>query len=296
MFIYNFFVEYSPAGRAGYDFCSHINGDREVIYGYDDNRRTHQPRVFFNNLTKTAVEAFWDENGNMAQLLNRSNGDIRFHEWDEENRLRFAVGQKWSGCYGYDADGERIWKLTGYSAQTQVNGNKRTFQIELDNLTLYPNPYMTITPWYYTKHYYAGNSRIATTSGRGGFEYSEDSIAPIAISRLSPAERQKMTTFHTRYKQEYPFGLLRAYPTKNVDIKGELKDGLQYKGTNDELEYMEVDTKENLLLQPLTQWRQKDCSGEEDVFYTHSDHLGTANIRTDSRGLPIVRVDPLAHL
>ena len=283
----NFFTEYSPAGRAGYDFCSHINGDREVIYGYDDNRQTHQPKVFFNNLTKTAVEAFWDENGNMAQLLNRSNGDIRFHEWDEENRLRFAVGQKWSGGYGYDADGVRIWKLAGYSAQTQVNGNKRTFQINLDHLTLYPNPYITITPRYYTKHYYAGNSRIATTLGRGGFEFSEDSIEPIAISRLSPAERQKMATFHTRYRQEYPFGVLRTEPTKNTDTRGVLKDELQYKGGSAELEYMETDTKEDLLLYPMTQWRKKDCSGEEDVFYTHTDHLGTANIRTDSRGLPV---------
>ena len=33
----------------------------------------------------------------------------RLHEWDEENRLRFVLGEKFAGYYGYDANGERAF-------------------------------------------------------------------------------------------------------------------------------------------------------------------------------------------
>ena len=51
---------------------------------------------------------FWDANGNLAQIINCKRGTKRYHEWDEENRLKFVLGEKYAGFYGYDANAKVI--------------------------------------------------------------------------------------------------------------------------------------------------------------------------------------------
>ena len=41
--------------------------------------------------------------------------------------------------------------------------------LSFDDVVLYPNPYITVTPKGYTKHYFMGLERIATAIGGGGF-------------------------------------------------------------------------------------------------------------------------------
>ncbi len=276
---------YSSAGRLGNSFCSHIGGCRDVRYGYDKKGLTHQPRVLFNDYANTTMDLYWERAGNLSQIHNMQNGDVRFHEWDEENRLCFAVDNKRAGQYGYDADGVRVWKLAGYSAQTQVNGSDKAFEVILDDKTLYPDPYVTIMPWYYTKHYYAGSSRIATALGNGGFGYSTDSGGEChAIDPLTPLERQRLQQRDRYYKQDYPFGYLGSEQTENCSMDG---TGMPYKGKTTELEGMNVYIKENMLLSSLGDRLQPATNnGKEETFYTHADHLGTASTRTDSNGMP----------
>ena len=40
------------------------------------------------------MEFFWDANGNLAQMIGCKQNSGRLHEWDEENRLRFVLGDK----------------------------------------------------------------------------------------------------------------------------------------------------------------------------------------------------------
>ena len=54
----------------------------------------------------------------------------------------------------YDANGERIYKLTGTSIG-QVNSGPTKAQAIFDDAVLYPNPYITITPQGYTKHFWS---------------------------------------------------------------------------------------------------------------------------------------------
>ena len=63
---------------------------------------THQPRTMFDPQVGT-LEFFWDANGNLAQMIGCKQNLGRLHEWDEENRLRFVLGDKHAGYYGYDA-------------------------------------------------------------------------------------------------------------------------------------------------------------------------------------------------
>ena len=48
---------------------------------------------------------YWDASGNLAQMICDKQNSARLHEWDEENRLRFVLGEKYAGFYGYDGNG-----------------------------------------------------------------------------------------------------------------------------------------------------------------------------------------------
>ena len=50
-------------------------------------------------------------------------------EWDEENRLRFVLGDKYAGYYGYDANGERVYKLTATASSV---ASKRQVRVKAD--------------------------------------------------------------------------------------------------------------------------------------------------------------------
>jgi RHS repeat-associated protein len=71
------------------------------------------------------------------------------------------------GYYGYDANGERMYKvqLSDITAQTNAFGGKF---LEVEKMTLYPNGYINIDQYgNYTKHYYADAMRIASKIGTG---------------------------------------------------------------------------------------------------------------------------------
>ena len=66
----------------------------------------------------------------------------------------------------HDANGERVYKLTGTSSIGQINSGSTKAQAIFDDAVLYPNPYVTIARNGYTKHYYAGTERLATVIGQ----------------------------------------------------------------------------------------------------------------------------------
>jgi RHS repeat-associated protein len=70
------------------------------------------------------------------------------------------------GYYGYDASGERIYKLQLNTVSNNTNTYPNTKNLEVEKLMLYPNGYMNIDQdGNYTKHYYAGDQRIASKIG-----------------------------------------------------------------------------------------------------------------------------------
>ena len=70
--------------------------------------------------------------------------------------MAMAVDNTNVGFYGYDANGERVYKLTGTSTITHTSDEVSDAVVYLDSAVLYPNPYVTIARNGYTKHYYAG--------------------------------------------------------------------------------------------------------------------------------------------
>ena len=51
------------------------------------------------------------------------------------------TNEKFAGYYGYDANGERVYKLTGISNLGQVNSGSIKAQAIFDDAVLYPNPF-----------------------------------------------------------------------------------------------------------------------------------------------------------
>ena len=123
---------------------------------------TSSSRVVLDSKSEISASLFWDANGNLAQVTYCDLKQGRFHDWDEENRLRMVVGNKQAGYYGYDANNERVYKLTGKSTLDYVGEHETQAGVLPDNAVLYPNPYIVITLKGYTKHYYANGERLAT--------------------------------------------------------------------------------------------------------------------------------------
>ena len=77
--------------------------------------------------------------------------------------------------YAYDYSGERTLKLTGSNTLLDVNANFMLTTNSLDDLTLYPSPYIVVTDKGYTKHYYVGSDRLCARIGGGGLSGASQS-------------------------------------------------------------------------------------------------------------------------
>ena len=273
---------------------------------------THQPSTLFDPQVGT-LEFFWDANGNLAQMIGCKQNSGRLHEWDVKrnsrtekspvdssrskcgarvcqskhrtqlDRLRFVLGGKYAGYYGYNADGERVYKLTGMSVMDQVNSGSTKAQAIFDEAILYPNPYMVVTRKGYTKHYYAGTERLATVIGGGGLNELTQAIVPA----VDPHDDEIKKAFDKPYLNYDPFrhqGTVGSLvPTE--DISGKTSPELEYQCKPAELLMVEVLGDKDMLLAPIKEYGE--VREEKEKFFYHGDHLGYANWITDYTGAPI---------
>ncbi len=282
-FTYSFDAGYSPSGKMGNKTTKTSSWQADLLFGYDDHVVSHQPRTIFDAKFGD-MSLFWDANGNLAQIIGCAQNMGRFHEWDEENQLRFVVGEKFAGYYGYDGNGERTYKLTGTSSIDQINSGYADAHVLFDNAVLYPNPYLVVTPKGYTKHYYAGTERLATTIGTGGFNDMEQPID----QKLSQRESDIISSFYAYYQNKDPFfydGNLSEL-TENADINGKQHEEIDYHCEPVFLATLDLLTQKDVLLSSMAANEQVNGT-EQDIFYYHGDHLGSAHWITDLNAAPI---------
>ena len=264
---------------------------RDAVYSrklcYDmRNRFRYNIIEYHNTNTQSDTTMFYDANGNLALLWECEKDFTRFHDWDDENRLRMVVDNNKAGYYGYDANGERVYKLTGTSSITPPNHIESFASVHLNDAVLYPNPYVVVTEKNYTKHYYAGGERLATVIGNGGW----CTMSPDVIS-VTPTEHEYnlQKYWGDIYQSEYPF----EYPhepqpvlTPNVDIDNNALPELQYRCPLRHLNQLSISYSHDILLTAIRNFCEAH-GAEEDIFYTHGDHLGSANWITDYKGMPV---------
>ena len=279
------------------------------------NNKHFSERLFYadNVSLFTTATPYYNGNISIAQMIDCMQNSGRLHEWDVKrnsrtekspvdssrskcgarvcqskhrtqlDRLRFVLGEKFAGYYGYDANGERVYKLTGTSVMDQVNSGSTKAQAIFDDAVLYPNPYIVISQTGYTKHYYAGTERLATVIGGGGFG---DMDAP----RDKPTQREQeiVYAFDKQYQQSDPFwqGMVMSYPVPTENVEREQRGELDYICEPTILDYVDVQFKWDILLGSIMQYTQAN-GPENEVYFYHGDHLGSANWITDYTGAPV---------
>jgi RHS repeat-associated protein len=113
----------------------------------------------------------YDENGNLTFREDTVTNNYRQLWWDEENRLMMLSDDGYVNNYLYDASGERVVKSHGGSQGVYINGAPiGVINHSEANYTVYVSPYFTMDANKFTKHYYAGSTRVSSKIGNGRFE------------------------------------------------------------------------------------------------------------------------------
>ena len=174
--------------------------------------------------------------------------------------------------------------LTGSTQYDDLNGSNPSFGIIFDGLTVYPSPYIVLTEKQYTKHYYAGTERLATVIGGGGL----GEIGNPVDRQHSQHDLDIISSFHSRYSDYDPFEHENnlSEPVGTVGIDGTTNPRLDYTCSSIVLTDLDVLTHQNILLEAIEQ-NAPTMTLEQNVYFFHGDHLGSANWITDAGGMPI---------
>ena len=165
--------------------------------------------------------------------------------------------------------------LTGSTQYDDLNGSNPSFGIIIDGITLYPSPYIVLTEKQYTKHYYMGSEKIATMIGDGGIL--------LKTNHLSNEQRSLIKDGFYRTFEPTAF---QYDKTPNIDIQGMHTYQLEYKcGCIEQVDLYLISV--NSMLEPMMTMWQNSNGCKNEIYYTHSNHLGSASWITDVKGNPI---------
>lgn len=117
----------------------------------------------------------YDAAGNPTSILD-AGGMGRDMIWDAENRLKEIIDTKEGlfHSYAYDHTGERILKRYGTAQSGYVNGKDMGTLYDFgESYSAYASAYFVENNTGYTKHYYAGATRLVSKLGEGYFENNE---------------------------------------------------------------------------------------------------------------------------
>ena len=196
----------------------------------------------------------------------------------------FVPLQAKSKTYGMRRTTEYITQLGGINIADQIVAvGTEECSVSDDACVLYPNPYMVVTKTGYTKHYYAGTERLATVIGGGGL----GEIGNPVDGLHSQHDLDIISSFHSRYSDYDPFEHENnlSEPVGTVGIDGTPNPRLDYTCSSIVLTDLDVLTHQNILLEAIEQ-NAPTMTLEQNVYFYHGDHLGSANWITDGGGNP----------
>ena len=277
-------AEYSPSGRLCSKRQSHTG--HHSVYGYNKDDKPHAPRRIYDNEDGTLHDLRWDKSGNLAQVNRYEQCDIldggRGLFWSEDSRLVNVADESFLSYYAYDHSGERVLKMTGRNSVVDVNADVFLTAANIERITLYTSPYLVAGNTGYTKHYYAGTERVCARVGNGGLDRLSDFIGSdqdlsamakglfdqclesMSYRYLAPNESNEITTPCSTVCDKLSTELPETPYSFNVTT--DIKTGL---------------FEEAMLI--------KASVGQdyEDIYFYHSDHLGSASWITDGLGTPV---------
>ena len=296
---YSMDMGYTPSGRIGEkNRLTHLgtfSETVETIYGYCDTYQPHAVRRIYDRAKGIHHDLRWDGAGNLGQISVANEDALfesgRFLFWTEDSRMHAAVDEKYYSYYTYDHGGERRLKLTGENHLVDVNANYMSTYSALSRPTLYPSAYMVVNSKGYTKHYYAGAERVAARIGGGGLDAlisladGGDSLRTKASHLFTQSIGQVNNRVLEKNEPDCITGSVAEQDELKVWIEG-IPEQLQASTLIDYGEFTDV-----------VQSLRADHNGgqEREVYFYHSDHLGSASWITDSGGQAIQHLQYLPY-
>lgn len=286
-----------------YDVMGNPLQKDSVTYEYNT---TNHP----NAVSSAGSKIFrYDANGNPISEEDTTANTLRVMQWDEENRLQSLGDDGYVSRYTYNHAGERVVKSHGPTTVAFVNGAPQgVLWHDKDNWTMYVSPYMVVSADRFTKHYYAGGQRVASKIGVGEFNNLYDaSKACVTAGQKDYAERMSLIA-QSRNDYYAALGIPPGPPTAK-GIYGEAEYSGSY-GDYITVPLGNYDVPENwprkpykrpyggtpgppvMYEKPSDPEAERAGHGysngmrrlERDVFFYHSDHLGSTSYITDKDG------------
>ena len=257
-----------------------------------------------NAASKIGNESYtYDLNGNPTLI----EGDTTYREmvWNEENRLMILSDADYVSRYTYDYTGNRVIKSHGPMTTIYINSVLQGVDMHDDeNYTLYVSPYMTVNADRFTKYYYAGTQRIASKLGSGKFDnvygvngfhltaggkdYAERSVQ--MVKGVQDYYRQAGVTPGVPNEQGQhanPYISGTAYPSVplgNYDVPtgwpGPVARRQQGQVFGPPVSFLREAPQEAKAGVGF----KSDHQREGNLFYFHTDHLGSTSYLTDTAG------------
>ena len=296
---YDMTMDYSPAGRIRWKSrnCQSVtlSDAADMAYGYCDDYQPHAVKRMFDYNDGMLYDMRWDEAGNLGQVSIAKPGEMfeagRFLFWTEDSRMHAAVDDKHYSYYAYDHSGERRLKLTGDNKLLDVNADFMATYTVLNEPTLYPSAYMVLTNKGYTKHYYAGTERVAARLGGGGLDALYHAIGNnnTIQTKANLLFDQSLEQVNNRILYENNLDCIMSNEFAKEEF-GHWIDGIPYQMKADvEFDYKKFKKMVHSMLD------DRNHGKEEEVYFYHSDHLGSASWITDSIGIPIQHLQYLPY-
>jgi RHS repeat-associated protein len=260
-------MSYSPSGNIiskTLTATKEILGNTQVVNYANDYTYNNAHMVSMVNDINGIVPPLdfqFDGAGNMT-LQSVPDPNMGRHErllcWDEENRLSATRDQYYATANIYDASGNRAWKLGGEVNWMWNNGQGWQAYGDLNLRTWYQSDLVTITDQAMTKHYFISGQRIASKL--------VESLLPEVAQNLKgrPVEGLTRPTEASEWGSKMVSRIKRDFDCVGLDYNA------FYPGET-RIEVLEV-----LQTAPET--------NEYQVFFYHSDHLGSSSFITDING------------
>ena len=250
----------------------------------------------------------YDANGNPTLVEDDSLNTERRMAWDEENRLMALSDNGKTSRYTYNAAGERIVKSHGYLEGVYVNGAPQglTFH-ETEDYTIYPAPILSVTRQRFTKHYFIGDRRVASKIGAGIFQNAYGHGANVVTAGQKDYQMRMMQIEKQREDYYRKLGTPPGVPT----MKGATAEPENtHEGYNSIIKELGDHSVPDGWIQrpkrnavpdtppgPPVQWDKAEDpddvqpgygyvpadTAREDIFFYHTDHLGSTSYITDAK-------------
>ena len=274
----------------------------DFTYRYeDDSHPTAPTQVGHDHYT-------YDANGNPILVENDSLNTERRMYWDEDNRLMVLSDNGKTSRYTYNAAGERIVKSHGDLEGVYINGAPQGISFhETEDYTIYPAPIITVTKNRFTKHYFIGDKRVASKLGTGRFS----NVYGIGGNNITAGQKDYAARMMQIEKQREEYYKQLGTPPGVPTMKGATADpdntGIGYNSIITDLgdhsvpegwiqhpkfngkgdvpgppiQWSEPESPDNA--QPGYGYIPTDTTNTEDIFFYHSDHLGSTSYITDAK-------------